>query len=103
MEDVVDVEFIDVDGFSDSGKEYLFSGRSLGQRNYHNVLERQRRNNIKNGYLQLRDVVPNLVDKKVARIHILRKAIEYIRFLKEDITKKEQQLLDLKVLSPNTN
>ncbi|XP_005404502.1 PREDICTED: N-myc proto-oncogene protein [Chinchilla lanigera] len=60
------------------------------RRRNHNILERQRRNDLRSSFLTLRDHVPELVrNEKAAKVVILKKATEYVRALQA----AEQQLL----------
>ncbi|XP_004642410.1 N-myc proto-oncogene protein [Octodon degus] len=60
------------------------------RRRNHNILERQRRNDLRSSFLTLRDHVPELVrNDKAAKVVILKKAAEYVRALQA----AEQQLL----------
>ncbi|XP_069881081.1 N-myc proto-oncogene protein [Dipodomys merriami] len=60
------------------------------RRRNHNILERQRRNDLRSSFLTLRDHVPELVkNEKAAKVVILKKATEYVRALQAE----EQQLL----------
>lgn len=55
----------------------------------HNVLERQRRNDLKVRFNLLRDQIPDLAhNDKAPKIQILKKGLEYLRYLK-----KEEQML----------
>ncbi|XP_067856847.1 myelocytomatosis oncogene homolog [Heptranchias perlo] len=73
------------------------------RRRTHNVLERQRRNELKHCLFSLRDQVPELSkNDKASKVVILRKATEYVSRLKaeeqkliaerEKLHKKQQQL-----------
>ncbi|EHB08967.1 N-myc proto-oncogene protein [Heterocephalus glaber] len=60
------------------------------RRRNHNILERQRRNDLRSSFLTLRDHVPELVrNEKAAKVVILKKATEYVRALQAE----EQRLL----------
>ncbi|XP_073905303.1 N-myc proto-oncogene protein isoform X2 [Castor canadensis] len=60
------------------------------RRRNHNILERQRRNDLRSSFLTLRDHVPELVkNEKAAKVVILKKATEYVHALQAE----EQQLL----------
>ncbi|XP_029451788.1 N-myc proto-oncogene protein [Rhinatrema bivittatum] len=53
------------------------------RRRNHNILERQRRNDLRSSFLTLRDHVPELVkNEKAAKVVILKKATEYVHSLK---------------------
>ncbi|XP_055980614.1 N-myc proto-oncogene protein isoform X2 [Sorex fumeus] len=60
------------------------------RRRNHNILERQRRNDLRSSFLTLRDHVPELVkNEKAAKVVILKKATEYVHALQAE----EHQLL----------
>ncbi|XP_053918514.1 N-myc proto-oncogene protein [Cuculus canorus] len=74
------------------------------RRRNHNILERQRRNDLRSSFLTLRDHVPELVkNEKAAKVVILKKATEYVHSLqaeeqkllleKEKLQARQQQLL----------
>ena len=61
----------------------------------HNVLERQRRNDLKLRFSILRDNIPDMVhNDKVAKIQILKKASEYIEELK---AQEQKMMVDLEL------
>ncbi|KAM8952348.1 N-myc proto-oncogene protein isoform 2-T2 [Pelodytes ibericus] len=63
------------------------------RRRNHNILERQRRNDLRSSFLTLRDHVPELAkNDKAAKVVILKKATEYVHSLQTD----EQKLLQEK-------
>ncbi|XP_029970761.1 transcriptional regulator Myc-B-like [Salarias fasciatus] len=63
------------------------------KRRTHNVLERQRRSELKMSFLALRDEVPAVANNdKAAKVVILKKATEFIREIGED----EKRLLAMK-------
>lgn len=74
------------------------------RRRNHNILERQRRNDLRSSFLTLRDHVPELVkNEKAAKVVILKKATEYVHSLqaeedkllleKEKLEVRQQQLI----------
>ncbi|OCT79006.1 hypothetical protein XELAEV_18030101mg [Xenopus laevis] len=74
------------------------------RRRNHNILERQRRNDLRSSFLTLRDHVPELIkNEKAAKVVILKKATDYVHSLHEDERKlllekeklqlRQQQLL----------
>ncbi|XP_020284373.1 protein max-like isoform X1 [Pseudomyrmex gracilis] len=66
------------------------------KRAHHNALERKRRDHIKDSFSSLRDVVPALQGEKVAsRAQILKKAAEYIQYLKRTNLSIQQDIEDL--------
>ncbi|MBN3316961.1 MYCN protein, partial [Atractosteus spatula] len=55
------------------------------RRRNHNILERQRRNDLRSSFLTLRDHVPELIkNDKAAKVVILKKATEYVHSLEAD-------------------
>ncbi|XP_077480042.1 transcriptional regulator Myc-A [Stigmatopora argus] len=63
------------------------------KRRTHNVLERQRRNELKMSFFALRDQIPEVANNdKAAKVLILKKAAERIREMQDD----ERRLLSLK-------
>ncbi|XP_041060521.1 myelocytomatosis oncogene homolog [Carcharodon carcharias] len=100
--------YLHVTKHSSPNKPSNFSPRSSDaedeeRRKTHNVLERQRRNELKHCLLALRDEVPELSkNDKASKVVILRKATEYVIRLKveqqklnaerEKLQKKQQQL-----------
>nr|XP_060643388.1 N-myc proto-oncogene protein [Anolis sagrei ordinatus]XP_060643396.1 N-myc proto-oncogene protein [Anolis sagrei ordinatus] len=74
------------------------------RRRNHNILERQRRNDLRSSFLTLRDHVPELVkNEKAAKVVILKKATDYVHSLqaeehklmleKEKLQARQQQLI----------
>lgn len=49
------------------------------QRSHHNVLERKRRDLIKDSFTRLKDVVPALKNERASRAQILKKAADFIQ------------------------
>ncbi|KAF8778145.1 Protein max like protein [Argiope bruennichi] len=79
-----------------------------GKRAYHNLLERKRRDNIKDSFCQLRDVLPSFSKKKKAsRVQILKKSCDFIKQqpelqkLKEETAslEEENRLLEKSIAS----
>ncbi|XP_040911743.1 transcriptional regulator Myc-B-like isoform X2 [Toxotes jaculatrix] len=72
------------------GGRRCWSPRSDGEdsddkRRTHNVLERQRRNELKMSFLALRDQIPAVANNdKAAKVVILKKATEFITEIRED-------------------
>ncbi|XP_060042566.1 N-myc proto-oncogene protein [Erinaceus europaeus] len=63
------------------------------RRRNHNILERQRRNDLRSSFLTLRDHVPELVSNdKAAKVVILKKATDYVLALQAE----ESRLLQVK-------
>ncbi|KAK7907710.1 hypothetical protein WMY93_016322 [Mugilogobius chulae] len=62
------------------------------RRRNHNILERQRRNDLRSSFLTLRDHVPELAhNEKAAKVHILKKATEYLSSLEEEEIRLQQE------------
>uniref|UniRef100_A0A8C6TSX3 MYCN proto-oncogene, bHLH transcription factor n=1 Tax=Neogobius melanostomus TaxID=47308 RepID=A0A8C6TSX3_9GOBI len=62
------------------------------RRRNHNILERQRRNDLRSSFLTLRDHVPELAhNEKAAKVLILKKATEYLSSLEEDELRLQQE------------
>uniref|UniRef100_A0A1A7WY86 Myelocytomatosis oncogene b n=3 Tax=Iconisemion striatum TaxID=60296 RepID=A0A1A7WY86_9TELE len=79
----------EVTGAGQSGRRQCWSPPSDGEdedkRRTHNILERQRRNELRVSFLSLRDKVPELKDKeKTPKVVILKKATEFIMELSEE-------------------
>ncbi|XP_047994183.1 protein max isoform X4 [Leguminivora glycinivorella] len=67
------------------------------KRAHHNALERKRRDHIKDSFTSLRDSVPALQGEKVAsRAQILKKAAEYIMFMRRKNNSHQQDIDDLR-------
>lgn len=92
--------YINVIIFSDSYKIYIrlyIFYVQAEKRAHHNALERKRRDHIKDSFSSLRDSVPALQGEKVAsRAQILKKAAEYIQFMRRKNSSHQQDIDDLK-------
>ncbi|XP_053689120.1 protein max isoform X1 [Sabethes cyaneus] len=68
------------------------------KRAHHNALERKRRDHIKDSFTSLRDSVPSLHGEKVnaSRAQILKKAAEYIQFMRRKNNSHQQDIDDLR-------
>jgi len=71
------------------------------KRAHHNALERKRRDHIKDSFTSLRDSVPSLHGEKVSkrissRAQILKKAAEYIQFMRRKNSAHQHDIEDLK-------
>lgn len=66
------------------------------KRAHHNALERKRRDHIKDSFTSLRDSVPSLQGEKASRAQILKKAAEYIQFMRRKNNSHQQDIEDLK-------
>ncbi|CAH0551828.1 unnamed protein product [Brassicogethes aeneus] len=96
---------VESDEGDDSDSRHPTSRQSAGnqyfsqaeKRAHHNALERKRRDHIKDSFSSLRDSVPSLNGEKVAsRAQILKKAAEYIVFMKKKNNSHQQDIDDLK-------
>lgn len=80
-----------------SGSQYFSQAE---KRAHHNALERKRRDHIKDSFTSLRDSVPSLqgekVSHKASRAQILKKAAEYIQFMRRKNHSHQQDIEDLK-------
>ncbi|XP_012892129.1 PREDICTED: N-myc proto-oncogene protein-like [Dipodomys ordii] len=66
------------------------SGSEGERRRNHNILERKRRSDLRSSFLELKDHIPELVEKeKAAKVVILKKASDYIH----ELHAQEQRLL----------
>lgn len=62
------------------------------RRRNHNILERQRRNDLRSSFLTLRDHVPELAhNDKAAKVLILKKATEYVSSLMTEEMRLQQE------------
>ncbi|XP_011056137.1 PREDICTED: protein max isoform X2 [Acromyrmex echinatior] len=95
----IDIESDDGDD-SDSRLRHSNNTQYYSQaekRAHHNALERKRRDHIKDSFSSLRDCVPSLQGEKVAsRAQILKKAAEYIQYMRRKNTSHQQDIDDLK-------
>jgi len=66
------------------------------KRAHHNALERKRRDHIKDSFSSLRDAVPSLHGEKASRAQILKKAAEYIAYMRRKNTTVQADIDDLK-------
>ncbi|XP_018409677.1 PREDICTED: N-myc proto-oncogene protein isoform X3 [Nanorana parkeri] len=89
---------------SKSSSPRNYDSEDSERRRNHNILERQRRNDLRSSFLTLRDHVPELVkNDKAAKVVILKKATEYVHSLqaeeekllleKEKLQLRQQQLV----------
>merc|ERR1711973_47098 len=69
---------------------------SLDRRAHHSALERKRRDHIKDSFTGLRDAIPTMQGDKSSRAQILRKASEYISFMRRKQSGNQQDIEDLK-------
>uniref|UniRef100_A0A182JZJ3 Protein max n=1 Tax=Anopheles christyi TaxID=43041 RepID=A0A182JZJ3_9DIPT len=97
----IDIESDDGDD-SDNTKSQSRSGAGshfysqAEKRAHHNALERKRRDHIKDSFTSLRDSVPSLQGEKASRAQILKKAAEYIQFMRRKNNSHQQDIDDLR-------
>ncbi|KAA0185464.1 hypothetical protein HAZT_HAZT010202 [Hyalella azteca] len=70
-------------------------GHHANKRAHHNALERKRRDHIKDSFTSLRDCVPALQGEKSSRAQILKKASDYIDFMRKKISAHQADIEDL--------
>jgi Max protein len=95
---------VDISDDEDLGSSASISGDSnrnttysqADKRAHHNALERKRRDHIKDSFSGLRDSVPSLHGEKASRAQILKKAAEYIAFMRRKNTTVQADIDDLK-------
>lgn len=89
----IDVESEDED-YSRPGSG---AGPPSDKRAHHNALERKRRDHIKDSFTGLRDAIPTMKGgDKSSRAQILKKASEYIQFMRRKNSTNQMDLDDLK-------
>lgn len=77
---------------------------------HHNILERKRRDLIKESFAQLRDAVPTLANERASRTQILKKAADFIQqvhrrneSVRASIEELERKNRELEMKSTNDN
>lgn len=74
-----------------------FSMSTMDKRAHHNALERKRRDHIKDSFTGLRDAIPTMKGgDKSSRAQILKKASEYIQYMRRKNSINQSDLEDLK-------
>ncbi|KAH3813218.1 protein max-like isoform X3 [Dreissena polymorpha] len=87
----------DEDGFNSMGTQSSTSYMTPAERRaHHNALERKRRDHIKESFTSLRDSVPQLHGEKVSRAQILKKAADYITYMRRKNHSHQQDIDELK-------
>merc|ERR1712212_504723 len=72
-------------------------GNGMDKRAHHNALERKRRDHIKDSFTGLRDAIPTMKGgDKSSRAQILKKASEYIQYMRRKNSINQTDLEDLK-------
>ncbi|KFP04790.1 Sterol regulatory element-binding protein 2, partial [Calypte anna] len=92
---VVDAEKLPINRLAPSGKAALVQSRGE-KRTAHNAIEKRYRSSINDKIVELKDLVVG-TEAKLNKSAILRKAIEYIRFLQQSNQKLKQENLTLKM------
>ncbi|NXG69941.1 SRBP2 protein, partial [Baryphthengus martii] len=92
---VVDTEKLPINRLTPSGKPVLLQSRGE-KRTAHNAIEKRYRSSINDKIVELKDLVVG-TEAKLNKSAILRKAIEYIRFLQQSNQKLKQENLALKM------
>ncbi|NXP47683.1 SRBP1 protein, partial [Heliornis fulica] len=92
---VVDTEKLPINRLAPSGKPVLVQSRGE-KRTAHNAIEKRYRSSINDKIVELKDLVVG-TEAKLNKSAILRKAIEYIRFLQQSNQKLKQENLALKM------
>merc|ERR1712107_884453 len=80
----------------DDGAGNLSSMSENDKRAHHNLLERKRRDHIKDSFTGLKDAIPTLQGDKTSRAQILKKASEYIAFMRRKNSTHAYDIEDLK-------
>lgn len=88
---------VDID--VDSDEEGMSKGQFVDKRAHHNALERKRRDHIKESFCGLRDAIPTMHGDKSSRAQILKKASEYISFMREKNSVHQQEIDSLKKIN----
>ncbi|KAB7505300.1 Protein max [Armadillidium nasatum] len=86
----------DDDSVTGTGRTDLQFASQAEKRAHHNALERKRRDHIKDSFCSLRDSVPSLHGEKASRAQILKKAADYIEFMRKKHNAHQQDIDDLK-------
>merc|ERR1712107_235506 len=80
----------------DDGAGNLSSMSENDKRAHHNLLERKRRDHIKDSFNGLKDAIPTLQGDKSSRAQILKKASEYIAFMRQNNGRNSKDIEDLR-------
>ncbi|XP_025938748.1 sterol regulatory element-binding protein 1, partial [Apteryx rowi] len=92
---VVDADKLPINRLAPSGKPTLVQSKGE-KRTAHNAIEKRYRSSINDKIVELKDLVVG-TEAKLNKSAILRKAIEYIRFLQQSNQKLKQENLALKM------
>ncbi|XP_071513880.1 protein max isoform X2 [Panulirus ornatus] len=92
----IDIESDDDESLPGGTRGELQFASQAEKRAHHNALERKRRDHIKDSFCSLRDSVPSLHGEKASRAQILKKAADYIEFMRRKNSAHQQDIDDLK-------
>ncbi|KAF9558534.1 hypothetical protein BGW38_009123, partial [Lunasporangiospora selenospora] len=74
----------------------LHSGIEL-RRTSHKAAEQKRRDSLKHCFEDLRQMIPNIVDKAPSKVYLLKKSFDYICHLKAELAQKHLELAQCRV------
>ncbi|KAG8197878.1 hypothetical protein JTE90_024276 [Oedothorax gibbosus] len=77
-------------------ERFLDNESDADKRAYHNLLERKRRDHIKDSFSSLRDALPAFKGDKASRAQILKKAADYIQITRRKNASHLADIDDLK-------
>lgn len=101
----VDIESDEDENEVDSGSSSChgtgLDGDGVDKRAHHNALERKRRDHIKDSFNGLKDSIPSMqgnekMSRASSRAQILKKATEYIQFMRRKNVTHQEDIDDLK-------
>ncbi|KAK3872768.1 hypothetical protein Pmani_033232 [Petrolisthes manimaculis] len=92
----IDIESDDDESLGGTTRGDFQFASQAEKRAHHNALERKRRDHIKDSFCSLRDSVPSLHGEKASRAQILKKAADYIEFMRRKNSAHQQDIDDLK-------
>lgn len=79
---------VDISALGLSYSSDLHSGIEL-RRTSHKAAEQKRRDSLKHCFDDLREMIPNIVDKAPSKVFLLKKSFDYICTLKSDIAQRD--------------
>merc|ERR1712051_1045083 len=79
--------------------DQLGSGAEVSEdkRALHNLMERKRRDSIKDSFRSLQDSIPNLKGTKLSRAGVLKKTGDHISFMQKKIARDQKDIKDITV------
>jgi len=91
-------ELNEVDGLDndDLRSESGLGGQYDNKRALHNLMERKRRDSIKDSFKGLQDCIPSLKGDKTSRAQVLKKTGEYITHMQKKIVDHQDEIKSLK-------